>query len=199
LEPYYTAIKNAQKWLEESKARLDDAYLRSPIDWKIWKLSSAKIWTNIQVNPNSPFVVIIKKDSLYIEAKIEEWDIKNIKINQEVKITFNSLEWVELKWKVSYISDKAETDINWIVTYKVEVIFENMDSSVKEWFTTQLYFLIEKKNNILVLPMESVLIENWVSSVTLEDNTKKIIQTWINDWDYIEIINWLSEWDKVIY
>ncbi|MFA5916691.1 MAG: HlyD family efflux transporter periplasmic adaptor subunit [Candidatus Gracilibacteria bacterium] len=199
LEPYYTAIKNAQKGLEESKARLDDAYLRSPIDGKIGKLSSAKIGTNIQVNPNSPFVVIIKKDSLYIEAKIEEGDIKNIKINQEVKITFNSLEGVELKGKVSYISDKAETDINGIVTYKVEVIFENMDSSVKEGFTTQLYFLIEKKNNILVLPMESVLIENGVSSVTLEDNTKKIIQTGINDGDYIEIINGLSEGDKVIY
>lgn len=200
LEPYYVAIKNAQVWVEEAQKKLDDVLLKSPIDWNIWKLTITKIWTNISLNPQTPFATIINKSSLYVEAKIEEWDVSKLFLWQEVKLTFNSLESTELKWKVTYISDKAETDINGITTYKTEISLDDKEYKwVKEWFTTQMFFILKKIENTLVLPIETVKTENNVSTVILKDQTKKIIKIWVNDWDYVEILEWLKLWDEVTY
>lgn len=200
LEPYYVAIKNAKKWLEEAQKRLDDTILKSPIDGKIGKLANIKIWANILQNPGTPFATVIDKNSLYVEAKIEEWDISKIFLWQEVKLTFNSLENIELKWKVGYISDKSETDTNWIITYKTEIYFDTKDYKwLKEWFSTQIYFILKKVSNILALPIESVKTENNISSVVLKDWAKKEIKIWVNDGEYIEIIEWLKIGEEVRY
>lgn len=197
LEPYYASIKNAEKSVEEANARLEDSVLKSPINWKLWKLNIKKEWSI--VNQNSVFAVIINKNSLYIEVKIEESDISKIKLNWDCKLTFNSLEDYKIEWKVSFISDKSEIDQNGIVSYKVEVSFENKDKKVKEWFTSQIYFITKKLNNSLVLPIEAIKTENWVSEVNISETEKKVIETGIDDWDFVEIKSWLKEWEKVVY
>ncbi len=100
LDPYKAAIDNAKKWIEEAKKKLEDSKIVSPISWKIWKMSITKIWTIISINPNVPFVTLINKDSLFVSAKIEEWDISKVKLWQKVHLTFNSLEWVKIDWEI---------------------------------------------------------------------------------------------------
>lgn len=68
-----------------SLRKTQDSQIISPINWKIGKLSTTKIGSQISINPTSPFVTIINKNSLYVEAKIEEWDIAKIKLWQKVK------------------------------------------------------------------------------------------------------------------
>ncbi|MDD3302670.1 MAG: efflux RND transporter periplasmic adaptor subunit [Candidatus Gracilibacteria bacterium] len=199
LEPYYTAIKNAKKTLDEANLRLQDAYLYSPIDGKIGKLSITNVGTNILVNPVTPFVVIINKNSLYIESKVEEGDIGKVFLGQNVKIAFNSIDGLVLTGKVSYISDKADIDTNGIVTYKVEILFDKLDDRVKEGFTSQLAFIIDERKNILSLPLETVKTENGESSVTMLDDSIKVVQTGIDDGDNIEIISGLKLGDSVKY
>jgi len=199
LEPFNIAIENAKKWLEEAQKRLEDASLKSLIDWIVWKLSATKMWTIINQIPENPFVTIINKNSLYVEANIEEGDIPNIKLNQAVRIGFNSLENVMLTWAVSFIWDKSSVDQNWIVTYKVEVLFDKLDPQVKEWFTSQIYFILETHKDTLSVPIETVKEENGKSYVILKNWKKQIVQTWINDTDYVEILNWLNEGDIINY
>lgn len=199
LEPYYVAINNAKKWIDEAQKRLWDATLISPIDWIIAKLNIQKIWTNIPINSINPFVIIINKNSLYIKAKIEEWDIWKIFLNQNVKITFNSVDNLELYWKVNFISDKSETDNNWIVSYDVEILFDTINPKIKEWFTSQIYFILLKAENVLSLPIESIKSENNISTVILKDKTVKPIKLWINDGDFVQVLEWLNVWDIVMY
>lgn len=199
LAPYYVAIENAKIWVNEAKKRLDDSKLYSPINWNLAKLNISKIWTNILLNPPQPFAIIINKNSLYIEAKIEEWDISNVFLWQNVKLTFNSLENLEINWKVSYISDKSETDWNWIVTYKVEILFDKIDKKIKEWFTTQIFFILSKAENIPSLPIEVIKNENNISTITLKNKTIKTVKLWISDWNFVQILDGLKNWDEVIY
>lgn len=199
LEPFYTDIDTAKKWIDEAQKRLNDSRLYSPIDWKIWRLSITKPWTIVNINPAWAFVTIINKNSLYIEAKIEEWDISNIYKWQKVNVSFNSLENVNITWRVSYISDKSETDINNIVTYKVEISLDSINESVKEWFTAQLYFVLNIHRNVLAVPLETVKEENWKSYIVLKNWLKQEVTTWIDDWDYVEIKTWLKMWDIISY
>lgn len=198
LEPFYTAIDNAKKWVEEAQQKLEDTIIRSPIDGKIGKLAIKKIWSNISINPSIPFVTIIGKNSLYVEAKIEEWDISSVFVWQKVKLNFNSLVDVELSWIVKYVSDKSEITNNWIVSYKVEIDITNTNLGVKEWFTTQIYFITKEVKNKLSLPIELIKEEDWKQYVIIENWEKKYIKTWISDWDYIQIISWLNEKDRII-
>lgn len=203
LEPYYVAIKNAKSWVDEAQKRLDDMSIFSPIDGNIWKLSITKIGTNIISNPGIPFAIILNTGSLYVESKVEEWDVSKIFLWQEVKLNFSSLENIELKWKVTYISDKADTDTNGITTYKTEISFNDKDYKwVKEWFTTQIFFILKKVENALILPVESIKTENSISNITIndwKDWLKKEIKIWVNDWDYVEILEGLKLWDEVRY
>ncbi len=199
LSPYYTQIENAKKWVEEAQKKLDDAKIYSPINWQIAKIYTTKIWTLINQNISIPFATVIDKKSIYVETKIEQWDIKNIFLWQEVKLTFNSLNDFFTTWKVTFISDKSDTDANGIVSYKVLINFDKIDKKIKEWFTLQAYFTLNKANNVLSLPIESIKTVDNISSVTLKDKTIKTIKIWISDWDYVEVIDWLKLWDEVIY
>ncbi|MDD2486896.1 MAG: HlyD family efflux transporter periplasmic adaptor subunit [Candidatus Gracilibacteria bacterium] len=199
LESFNIAIDNAKKGVEEAQKRIDDSKIRSPIDGKIGKLSVTKIGTILNANPTLPFVSVINKDSLYVEAKIEEGDIPNVYLGQEVKIGFNSLENVSLTGRVSFISDKSEADINNIITYKVDIIFDSLDKGVKEGFTAQLYFVLTKHRNIMAVPIETVKDENSKSFVTLKDGTKKEVKTGINDGDFVEIVSGLKKGDIINY
>jgi hypothetical protein len=100
---------------------------------------------------------------------------------------------------VNYISDKAETDVNNIVTYKVEIAFDSKDSWAKEWFTTQIAFDLIRKTGVLSIPIEAIKEEWWVSKVTLLSKQTQSIKTWINDWNYMEVAEWLKEWDIIRY
>ncbi|MDD5769454.1 MAG: HlyD family efflux transporter periplasmic adaptor subunit [Candidatus Gracilibacteria bacterium] len=199
LQPYYTAIQNAKVGVEEARKRLSDTSLLSPINGKIAKLNISKVGTIISSNSINPFVIIINKDSLYIEAKIEEGDIGNIYLGQNVNLTFNSINDLELTGKVSYISDKAETDINGIVTYKVEVLFDKVNPKVKEGFTTQIYFILSKAENVLCLPTEVIKTENGISSVILKNKTTRTVKLGISDGDFVQILDGLKVGDEVIY
>lgn len=198
LSPYYTQIENAKKWVEEAQKKLDDAKIYSPINWQIAKIYTTKIWTLINQNISIPFTTVIDKNSIYVETKIEQWDIKNIFLWQEVKLTFNSLNDFFTTWKLTFISDKSDTDANGIVSYKVLIDFDKIDEKIKEWFTLQAYFTLKKANNVLSLPIESIKTVDNISSVILKGKTTKTIKIWISDWDYVEIIDWLKLWDEVI-
>lgn len=145
LSPYYTQIENAKKWVEEAQKKLDDAKIYSPINGQIAKIYTTKIWTLINQNISIPFATVIDKNSIYVETKIEQWDIKNIFLWQEVKLTFNSLNDFFTTWKVTFISDKSYTDANGIVSYKVLINFDKIYEIIKEWFTVQAYFTLKKQ------------------------------------------------------
>lgn len=199
LAPYFKSIENARKWLEEAKKRLEDSVIYSPINGQIWKLFIDKIGTQINSQSINPFVIVIDKSSLYIETNIEENDIPNIRLWQKINISFDSLENVKIKWVVSYISDKSMTDENDIVSYKVNIDILENNPQIKEWFTTGLDFIIEEKDNVIIVPIEAIKEENWLKKVTLKDLTLINIETWINDWNFYEIKSWLKIWDEIRY
>ena len=199
LAPYYRAIDNARKWLEEAHKKFDDSILKSPIDGQIWKLFIDKIGTQISSQGENPFVIIINKDNLYIETNIEENDIPNIKLWQKINISFDSLENVKIKWVVTYISDKSMTDENDIVSYKVNIDLLEKNPLIKEWFTTWLDFIIEEKDNVILVPIEAVKEEKNVKSVILKDGTSVNIETWIADGNFYEVTKGLKIWDEIRY
>ncbi len=198
LAPYYTNIENAQKSLEEAKIKLEDAVLKSPIEWTIvkinWNIGSFAGW-----DKDLAFAIVTNDNQFYVESYVEEIDISRVKNNSNVYLTFDALDWVKLPWKVDYISDKSTTDSNSIVTYRVEISFEPKQSWVREWMTTYVEYITNEVKNVKIIPVSAVKPVNGKPSVLLENNTWKPVATWFTDWEMVEIITWLEKGEKVIY
>lgn len=197
LEPYYTAILTAQKNLDEAIKKRNDSILYSPIDWKI-----AKINWNIKESTSSlkeAFVTIINDKNFYIDSLVEEWDIVKVKNNQEVYISFDAIENLTLTWKVLYIEDKATIDANWLVSYRVEIIFENTDKRIKDAMTATVEFVTKEVKNVLIVPVSAVKNISGKPSVILENSEVKKVITWFTDWKNVEVISGLEKWERLKY
>ncbi|MCK9272197.1 HlyD family efflux transporter periplasmic adaptor subunit [Candidatus Gracilibacteria bacterium] len=199
LAPFYKAIENSKKGLEEANKRIEDSILKSPINGHIGKLYINKIGSQINSQSVNPFLIIINKDKLYIETNIEENDIPNIKLGQKINISFDSLDNVKIKGVVTYISDKSMTDENDIVSYKVNVDLLENNSQIKEGFTTGLDFIIEEKDNVILVPIEAVKEEKNIKSVILKDGTSVNIETGIADGNFYEVTKGLKIGDEIRY
>lgn len=198
LAPFYVNIDNAKKSLEESKVRLNDAVLRSPIDWKVVSIEW-NIWSFVWGDKEASFVTITNNNKFYVESFVEELDISRIQDNATVYLTFDALDWVSLEWQVYFISDKSTTDNNWIVTYKVEVSFDPQSSWVREWMTTYVEYITNEVKNVKIIPVWAVKPIGWKPSVMLEDGTWVPVITWFTDGKMVEVISGLEKGDKVVY
>jgi multidrug efflux pump subunit AcrA (membrane-fusion protein) len=187
----------AQKNLEEAVKKKQDAELISPISWKIVNIEW-KIWETTNSLKN-PFVTIINTKSLFVESYVEESDIVKVKQNQDVYINFDSIEWLTMTWKVIYINEKANIDANSLVTYEVLIAFESSDSRVKDGMSTVIEFITKEIQNVLIIPVQSVKTVNKKPSVKLDSWEWKNIITWFTDWKMVEVVSWLSLWDKILY
>jgi len=198
LAPFYSNIDNAKKSLEESKVKLEDAVLRSPIDWKIVSIDW-NIWSFVWWDKEASFVTITNNNKFYVESFVEELDISRIWENANVYLTFDALDQVSLSWQVYFISDKSTTDNNWIVTYKVEISFDPKTYWVREWMTTYVEYITNEVKNVKIIPVWAVKPIDWKPSVMIEDWTWKPVITWFTDGKMVEVISGLEKGEKVIY
>lgn len=197
LEPFIIAIATAKKNLEEATKKKEDAKLYSPISGKIVDITG-KVWDQTN-NLKWAFATIINTSTMYVESFVEEWDIIKIKDQQEVYLTFDSIEWLTLTGSVIYINDKANIDSNGIVSYEVKILFEVSDTRVKDSMTTTMQFITKQVKNILIIPVPSVKTINKKPSVMMENGTYKQIITWFTDGKMVEVISWLKLGDKITY
>jgi len=196
LAPYYIAIENANKQVEEAEKKLEDAILRSPVDGIVLELT-ANIWETVWWT--NDFISIGTSQDKYIESYLEEWDIVKIFDTQKVYITLDAIDGVEFTWEVSYVSNKWEEDTNGIISYKVLIDYNSEDTRIKDGMWVTLDFITKEANKVLLIPVQSVLPYNGKPSVQMEDGTWKEVITWFTDNKLVEIISWLETGDIVIY
>lgn len=197
LEPLYMAIVSAKKNLEEAQRKKEDAYLRSPIDWKVTNIAW-NIWETTS-SLKVPFVTIINNKIFFVESQVEEEDIIKIKKWQKVYITFDAIEWLNIPWEVMYVSEKATVDTNWIVSYKTEIMFSTEDTRIKEWMTATSEFITKEVENVLIIPVQAVKTINKKPAVMLENWEYTNVITDFTDSKMVEVISWLKKWDKIVY
>lgn len=197
LEPLYMAIVSAKKNLEEAEKKKEDSFLRSPIDWKISNIAWS-IWETTS-SLKEAFVTIINNKTFFVESQVDEEDIVKVKNWQIVYITFDAIEWLSISWEVTYVSDKATIDTNWVVSYKTQILFSSEDKRIKEWMTANSEFVTKEVKNALLIPVQAVKTVNKKPSVMLENWEYKAVLTGFTDSKMVEVLSWLSKWDKIVY
>lgn len=194
------AVTQAVASLDILKEQLDDYQITAPFDGVIAKINFEEKET---VTPAQAVITMLGEGDFVIKVDIPESDITKLQLENTAHVTLDAYgDDIVFDGKVTKI-DPAETLIQDVVYYKVEVSLEPKEYEIKNGMTANVDILTQEKNNVLLIPQRAVL---------NKDNGTKFVRLLINnevveaqvtvglrgDGGKIEVISGLEEGDDVI-
>ncbi|SCY33641.1 efflux RND transporter periplasmic adaptor subunit [Alkaliphilus peptidifermentans] len=181
---------------EATAQSIRDSEVKSPI-------SGIVIQRNVEVgeiaSQQMPAFIIVDIDRVVVETSVTEKMINSISKGQEIVVTIKALDGKKFNGIVDTISPAVSGQS---VGYPVKIVIDNINHELKPGMFAEVSFVIENKENVLLVPMESVLTTNKDSYVYLlnDDDTvsRKLVKTGHKDGKYFEIIDGLKEGDPVL-
>ncbi|MDQ0338044.1 HlyD family secretion protein [Caldalkalibacillus uzonensis] len=153
-----------------------------------------------RVTPGQVVMHITNYDDLQVTLQVDELDISNIKEGQEAIINVNAFPDQEYTGTVTSIAREG-TVTNGISTFDVTIHIEEPDH-LKVGMTAEAHILIERKDDVLYVPIEAVRSMNDEKFVLVEEASsdgeeptfrRQVVTTGIYNEDYIEIVDGLTE------
>ncbi|MCE9585340.1 efflux RND transporter periplasmic adaptor subunit [Candidatus Nomurabacteria bacterium] len=194
-------ILSAEGNLESAQSAYEDTIIRAPADGTITKID-IKYGEISQVGK----AVISLQDisNLYIEALINEANIANLKIGQNVSITFDAFgKDKSFTGVVSQIDPSAETN-NGVVNYKIKILINEKDETIRPGMNANVNILAGEKNNVLAIPNVGIIQKDgkyfvdFITNIKSKKYIEREVQTgFIGDNNMIEIVSGLSENDQI--
>ncbi|WP_339320986.1 efflux RND transporter periplasmic adaptor subunit [Paenibacillus sp. FSL W8-0194] len=138
-----------------------------------------------------------------ISASIDDTDITDVKVGQEVRITFDALTGVALKGKVTNKAVLGEVQSSGLVTFPVTVeITPGQDNADKliPGLSATVAIVTDGKKDVLTVPDAAIKSFGGKKIVMVETGGKteqKEITTGLDDGASSEVVSGLSEGDKV--
>lgn len=149
--------------------------------------------------------VLVLSDTLIVRAQVDETDIGKIKNNMSALITLDAYPETKIKAITDHIYYESQT-VNNVTIYPVDLVVQTEGTAAAQFFRSgmnaSIDFLIEEKNDILVIPVDAVH-KNGESFVFVKkpDNkepAKVRVELGITDDKDVEVISGLTEEDRVL-
>lgn len=137
----------------------DKINIKSPIDGTVTRVNvNIGHYANDTVN-NEPMFIVEDLQNLKMNVRISEYDISKIQVGQNVTITAEVLGGESVQGVVSRISptgeQKDQTSTEMVIPVQIDVKKEN--PKLIAGVTAKAKIEIEKKNNVLSVPIDSIL------------------------------------------
>lgn len=153
------------------------------------------------ISPDMNIVSFASLGSLQVKLNVVEDKIVDVKIGQEVRITFDAIENEKFTGKVVAI-DPAETIVGGVVYYQTTILFDKTDERVRSGMTANVWIKISASKDTLFIPVGSIQNKDGKKIIQILDGkqiVKKEVVTGIkNDSGMIEVISGISEGEQVV-
>lgn len=194
-------IVSAEGQVQSAQAKFEDTILRAPadgtitsVDLKLGELSEAQ----------KPIITLQDVSNLYVEAKINESNIANVKLGQMVTMTFDAF-GTDRKFNGNVVHiDPGATTSDGIVNYKIKTSITNLDPAIRTGMNADISILTAEKPHVLVIPKAAIVVKGgktYINVITKKDSQEyeeKEIQTGLTgDGNRIEVTSGLSEGDEI--
>lgn len=194
-------IISAEGQVQSAQAKFEDTILRAPadgtitnVDLKLGELSEAQ----------KPIITLQDVSNLYVEAKINESNIANVKLGQSVTMTLDAFGASRVFNGTVVHIDPSATTTDGIVNYKIKASILNLDSAIRTGMNADISILTAEKGRALVIPKAAITVRSdktYVNLITEKDSQKyeeKEISTGlVGDGNRIEVTSGLSEGDEI--
>ncbi len=182
------SVENQKLSLANAEKRLENYALTAPFDGVVRKIDF-KIWDNI-TNDEQKYVYIENPNLIQMTTLLDQMDIINIKEWQTVEIIFDAYQDQTLLWVVHEVDATPQTS-NWVVSYQVNISLSKKDLTIYGGMTAKMNIVIEKKENILLVPSSFVILwwdkrswtwiflnKDWISKKNWNRQSRQENLTW---------------------
>lgn len=159
----------------------------------------AQVYNPIETN----VIVLADLTTLYVECKVNEIDIKSVRVGQSAMVRLEAQPEKVYSGKIEKVSAMAapwmqssnlmDGGLNYFTTV---VKIEDPDKMVRPGMTCNVQIVVKEKKEVLLLPVETVVSstnQGFVIYETHDEFEKKAITTGISDEHNVEIVSGLSE------
>lgn len=203
-----TSIESKEKQLEQTRIQKEQLLLsldnlkktfgktavKSPISGII---ASRNVEENQMVNAQLPPFTVIQTANLFIEVGVSEKVVSSIQVGDSVSIALDNK--APVTGEIYAMAPAADERTH---TYLTKIKVNNEDGTIKPGMFAEVSFTVENRNDILVVPINSVLSDSNGSYVYTagQDQTaiKTTVQTGMDNGTHIEITNGLGVGDLLI-
>lgn len=145
---------------------------------------------------------IVLSDHLIVRAQVDETDIGKVKLGQDANVSLDAYPDTKIRAKVEHIYYESET-VNNVTIYKVDLVPESIPPFFRSGMNATIDFVVEKKDNILLVPIGAVHRDGVKSYVLLKQDNgsipeRRFVELGITDDKNYEIISGLTANDALI-
>jgi len=137
---------------------------------------------------------------MFVLASVDEADIAQIEVGQQVDITLDAYPDEIFEGKVTKIDPQTVTEQN-VTTVPVTVEIENPDARLKPGMNANCEFIVERRENVLVVPTDAVKEDNGKYTVQVVKDGKLVtrrVEVGLAGDETTEIVSGLKEGEDVV-
>lgn len=195
---YQSQISQAKASLQRTQALREDLIISAPLSGVVTEVNGE---VGEMVGPDKTIVSLATGGALQIKLNVVEDNIVNVRVGQEARITFDSIDKEEFAGKVVAI-DPAETIVGGAVYYKTTVFFDKEDERIRSGMTANVWIETAVSKDTLFVPVSAIQDKDGKKIVQVFEEKQvvdKEVTTGIkNDLGMIEITSGLSLGEQVI-
>lgn len=196
-------VQTSWKSYQNSLENASETKATSPIDGTVNEINIENGDSLNKASSNSTDetpIIIGDLNTMKAKVQINEVDISNVKIGQNVKLTFDAIDGLEATGKVEKI-DALGTLSNNVVTYDVVISFDSLDERIKPQMSVSAEITTNSKQAIITVPNSAIKTQNGKSYVQVMKNgipENRNIEIGINNDTYTEIISGINVGDEIV-
>jgi RND family efflux transporter MFP subunit len=188
--------QQAQARLDELKINLANTVISSPVSGFVGKRAlDPGAW----VTPNSAFISVVDIDIVRLVANIVEKDLRRINSGMKADVAVDAYPGEHFVGRIAHVAPVLDPSTR---TAQIEVEIENSSFRLKPGMYAKVSFTVEHKENVLVVPANSVVDASGKKGVYVpgEGDVAKFqtVTLGMSDPDRIEITSGVSEGMRVI-
>lgn len=147
-------------------------------------------------------VVLVLSDRLIVKADVDETDIGRVKVGQSADIRLDAYPDIRVRGVVDHVYYESKL-VNNVNIYKVDLVPSSIPDVFRSGMSANVDVIVEKKDNVLLLPLSAVRTRNGSAVVSLRDPksgevTKVGVKTGSKDARNVEIVSGIAMGDAVV-
>ncbi|HHX17674.1 MAG TPA: efflux RND transporter periplasmic adaptor subunit [Clostridium sp.] len=188
-------LKQAEAAYNLAKTQLENTIVTSPADGYI---SALNVNEGEITSGAIAAATVVDISTVIVEVNIVENIVNKVKVDDEYPVYIESVQKEPFLGKVINISPNVDPMTQ---SYKTRIKVENKDKSIKGGMSAKVEIAVEAKENIMAVPIESVVSEGGKSFVFVIEGDrafKKEVSTGISNEELIEINGDIKENDQIV-
>jgi len=145
--------------------------------------------------PNSGVLTLMDYSRIKVEVEVSERDVLRIKEGQSAHVEVAAYPGEVFQGLVSMVNQTADPLSK---KFAVEVVLDNPELQLKPNTFGKVAFIVEKHEDVLVIPLRAILEKKYVITVHGETVKKANVTLGLQSEDLVEVVDGLEEGDLVV-